>query len=257
MAIVELDGRWRETNSALRSFLGYSASELAELSFQEITFPDDLGVDLAHVQKLIQGEITSYQIEKRYIRKDGLVVWALLAASIIRDDAGKPKYFVSQVLDIEESKRTARILSEAQANDRAIFEAIGDPIFVHGFDDAGRPGNLSYVNSAACRLLGLGRDQLLQRKISHLENLPVHKSNQVCAEVLTTGSATYETELVAADSAKVPWRCMRVSPLSLEGRCAFPWRDLWCFARPSTPNSGRQKRPPNVQTKPRAIFSPR
>lgn len=204
MAIVELNGRWRESNSALRSFLGYSVSELGELSFQDVTFPEDLEADLANVQKLIEGEIPSYQIEKRYIRKDGVVVWALLAASIIRDDDGKPKYFVSQVLDIDESKRTARILSEAQANDRAIFEAIGDPIFVHEFDEYGDPGNLSYVNSAACSLLGLSRDQLMQRKISSLENLPEHRSKQISAEVLTTGSATYETELVSADAARIP-----------------------------------------------------
>ncbi len=217
MAIVELDGRWRETNSALRSFLGYSAEELGELSFQDITFPEDLDTDLAHVQKLIAGEIASYQIEKRYIRKDGVVVWALLAASIIRDDTGKSKYFVSQVLDINESKRTARILSEAQANDRAIFEAIGDPIFVHGFQEDGHPGNLSYVNSAACRLLGLSHDQLLQRNLLSLENLPAHRSNQISAEVLTTGSATYETELVAADAAKIPVE-MHASLTSLSGR---------------------------------------
>jgi len=217
MAIVELDGRWRETNSALRTFLGYSVQELEQLSFQDITFPEDLELDLEYVRKLIAGEITSYQIEKRYVRKDGVVVWALLAASIIRDDSERPKYFVSQVLDIDESKRTARILSEAQANDRAIFEAIGDPIFVHGFDDEGQPGHLSYVNSAACRLLGLSREQLLQRRISSLEDLPAHKSTQISAEVLATGSATYETQLVSADASKIPVE-MHASLTSLSGK---------------------------------------
>ncbi len=217
MAIVELDGRWRETNSALRDFLGYSAAELANLSFQELTFPDDLEVDLDHVGKLIEGRIASYQIEKRYIRKDGTVVWALLAASIIRDEAEKPRYFVSQILDIDESKRTERILSEAQANDRAIFEAIGDPIFVHGFDEAGHALNLSYVNSAACRLLGLSRDQMLERKISSLQSLPEQSSRQISADVLTRGSATYETELVSSDNARIPVE-IHASLTSLSGR---------------------------------------
>jgi len=217
MAIVELDGRWRETNSALRAFLGYSAQELEELSFQEITFPEDLELDLEYVKKLIAGEITSYQIEKRYVRKDGAVVWALLAASIIRDDAHQAKYFVSQVLDINENKRTARILTEAQANDRAIFEAIGDPIFVHGFDEDGQPGSLSYVNSAACRLLGLSREQLLERTINSLEDLPAHKSSKISEEVLSTGSATYESQLISADSSKIPVE-MHASLTALSGK---------------------------------------
>ncbi|WP_237763924.1 PAS domain S-box protein [Terrimicrobium sacchariphilum] len=217
MAIVELDGRWRETNSALRTFLGYSAQELTDLSFQDITFPEDLELDLEHVRKLIAGEITSYQMEKRYVRKDSHIVWALLNASIIRDDDRRPKYFVSQVLDIDESKRTARILSEAQANDRSIFEAIGDPIFVHGFDEDGQPGYLSYVNSAACRLLGLSRDQLLQRRISSLEDSPSYRSSQISAEVLTTGSATYETQLVSVDASKIPVE-MHASLASLSGK---------------------------------------
>lgn len=217
MAIVELNGRWRETNSALRTFLGYSARELEERSFQDVTFPEDLALDLEHVKKLISGEITSYQIEKRYIRKDGAVVWALLAASIIRDHAQQAKYFVSQVLDINENKQTARILTEAQANDRAIFEAIGDPIFVHGYGEDGQPGNLSYVNSAACRLLGLSREQLLERTINSLEDLPSHKSSQISEEVLSTGSATYESQLISADSSKIPVE-MHASLTALSGK---------------------------------------
>jgi len=105
MAIVSLDGRFTEVNQALCRILGYSRIELVELSFAAITHPDDLKADLANVDRLLGGEIHSYQMEKRYIRKDGETVWAQLTGSILRDADRKPLYFLAQVEDITERKR--------------------------------------------------------------------------------------------------------------------------------------------------------
>jgi PAS domain S-box-containing protein len=103
-AIVGLDGRWLNVNAALRRFLGYSADELNALTFQDLTDADDLDADLAQLEALLAGDIASYQMEKRYIRKDGGRVWAELTVSLVRDNDGAPLYFISHVQDIEARK---------------------------------------------------------------------------------------------------------------------------------------------------------
>ncbi|MCC6314874.1 MAG: PAS domain S-box protein, partial [Thermomicrobiales bacterium] len=85
MAVVALNGRFLRVNRALCTLTGYPEPELLDTTFQTITHPADLDVDLAHVAQLIAGETHSYQIEKRYLRKDGTAVWALLSVSAVRD----------------------------------------------------------------------------------------------------------------------------------------------------------------------------
>ena len=92
-ALVGLDGGWLNVNAALRDFLGYSAEEFATLTFQDITHADDLGADLALLEDLLGGTIPSYQMEKRYVRKDGATVWARLTVSLVRDAANEEGVF--------------------------------------------------------------------------------------------------------------------------------------------------------------------
>jgi len=104
IAMVGLDGSWLQVNESLCSFLGYSREELQSKTFQDITYPDDLSTDLDYVQRLVAGEISNYQMEKRYFHKDGSIVWALLSVSLVRASSGDPLYFVSQIQDINERK---------------------------------------------------------------------------------------------------------------------------------------------------------
>jgi PAS domain S-box-containing protein len=99
MSIVALDGRWLKVNKSLCDLVGFSEDELLGLSFQEITHPEDLEEDLGHIEQLIAGEIDAYQMEKRYIRKDGSVVPVLLSVSLVRDRDGAPARLVSQIQD--------------------------------------------------------------------------------------------------------------------------------------------------------------
>jgi diguanylate cyclase (GGDEF)-like protein/PAS domain S-box-containing protein len=105
VAIVGLDGSFLHVNQKLTEIVGYPAAELAGITFQEITHPDDLDADLAQVGSLLAGEIDSYEMEKRYFTKDGRLIWVLLAAAIVRDEDGTPRHFISQVQDISERKR--------------------------------------------------------------------------------------------------------------------------------------------------------
>jgi diguanylate cyclase (GGDEF)-like protein/PAS domain S-box-containing protein len=105
VAIVGLDGTFLHVNQKLAAILGYSAAELVDITFQEITHPDDLDADLAQVDALLAGEIHSYEMEKRYFTKQGHLIWVLLAVAIVRDEDGSPRHFISQVQDISERKR--------------------------------------------------------------------------------------------------------------------------------------------------------
>ena len=117
MALVGLDGRWMRANRSLLDLLGYGEEELASLTFQDITHPDDLDADLAYVDQLLAGEIDHYTLEKRYYTKRGHLIWILLSGSLVRDDSGDPLHFIAQVQDISERKRMEGRLRELAERD--------------------------------------------------------------------------------------------------------------------------------------------
>jgi PAS domain S-box-containing protein len=102
IALVSLEGRWLQVNPAVAHLLGYSATELYALDFQALTHPDDLERDLKEMRRTLAGEIDHYDMEKRYIRKDGCTVTALLTGRLVRDVSGEPRYFVAQLQDLSE-----------------------------------------------------------------------------------------------------------------------------------------------------------
>ena len=120
VALVDLDGRWQRVNRRLCTKLGYTEGELLSLTFQDITHPDDLDADLAYVQQLLRGEIPVYSMEKRYIRKDGTLLWILLTVALVRGEDGAPQYFISVIQDISEQKKAQGVL----ARDRAELERL-------------------------------------------------------------------------------------------------------------------------------------
>ena len=105
LALVSTEGKWLKVNPALVKLLGYTPEELLASTFQQITHKDDLELDMQHIKQLLNSEIDSYQMEKRYLQKNGNWIWALLTVSLVRDDKGKPLYFISQISDITNSKK--------------------------------------------------------------------------------------------------------------------------------------------------------
>ncbi|WP_108482033.1 PAS domain-containing sensor histidine kinase [Oceaniglobus ichthyenteri] len=111
-AVIGLDGAILQANRALCDLLGYPEEKLLCLDFQSITHPDDLQGDLNQLELLKTGEIPSYQIEKRYIRANDTIMWGLLSVGIVRDAAGNPDHFISQIVDITEQRRLNEMKSE-------------------------------------------------------------------------------------------------------------------------------------------------
>lgn len=112
MALVEPGGRWLKVNNAICQMLGYTAVELLSMDFQSITHAEDLESNLELGRQLFSGTIQTYQIEKRYLHKDGHVIWVLLNVSLVRNADGSAKYFVSQCQDITDRKEIDRIKGE-------------------------------------------------------------------------------------------------------------------------------------------------
>ncbi|MCY7366988.1 MAG: PAS domain S-box protein, partial [Chamaesiphon sp.] len=105
IAHVSLDGRWLVMNSKLCEIVGYMEAELLDLTFQNITHPEDLSINLEYAHQLIAGERQTYTMEKRYIHKLGHIVWVNLTVSIRLDPAGTPLHFISVIEAIDDRKR--------------------------------------------------------------------------------------------------------------------------------------------------------
>ena len=110
-AILDLDGKWLQVNDKLCAIVGYSEAELLRIDFQTITHPDDLSKDLALAGQVIRGEISSYSLEKRYIRKDRSTVWINLSVSRLPGETPADSFFVSVVEDISARKHAETALT--------------------------------------------------------------------------------------------------------------------------------------------------
>ena len=104
VAHVDLNGNWINVNKKCCEILGYEKDRLLTMSFQDITYEEDLELDLKLVNRLIEGKQDSYDMEKRYIRSDGSLIWANLTVSIVRTDDGVASYFISVIEDISNRK---------------------------------------------------------------------------------------------------------------------------------------------------------
>ncbi|MEO7912140.1 MAG: PAS domain S-box protein [Roseiflexaceae bacterium] len=187
MALVGLDGGWLQANRALCDFTGYTESELLATTFQAITHPDDLAIDLSNVRLLVAGEIPSYQMEKRYLHKDGATIWALLSVSLVRDALRQPRYFISQIQDITQRKQT----DAARALLAAIVDSSDDAIIGVALD-----GIVLSWNSGAKHLYGYRADQMIGQPIAILR--PPHEQEEAAQmyERLGRGESTTQIETV-------------------------------------------------------------
>lgn len=105
MAIVSPNGKWLKVNHKICEIVGYPEKELLNLTFQDITHPDDLHTDEALLNEVIEGKRSHYQMEKRYFHKQGHLVYIILVVSSVKDIEGKILYFISQIIDISKRKK--------------------------------------------------------------------------------------------------------------------------------------------------------
>src|SRR5215212_1674204 len=150
MALVHPDGSFLLGNHALCVMLGYTEDELLRTTFQDVTHPDDLEDDLAQLRRALAGDLATYSLEKRYIRRDGQTIWVRLITSLLRDEAGAARYFIAQIEDITERKTAEITLAGERDLMRTLMNHLPDAIYVK--DTASR---FLRLNPAAARTLGI------------------------------------------------------------------------------------------------------
>jgi PAS domain S-box-containing protein len=202
IAHVGKNGQWLRVNQKLCDIIGYTSEELLERSFQDITHPEDLDADIGYVRQVLASEIQTYSMEKRYIHKNGSLVWINLTVSLVRKEDGEPDYFISVIEDIRERKqaeaeirqltenlerrvsdRTTELsianeqlrgeirerqqaqeaMRESEERYRQVVECCPEPIFIH------TDGEIVLVNSAAVKLYGAtSPEKLIGRRVIDL-----------------------------------------------------------------------------------------
>ena len=156
MNLAAPDGRILAVNNALCEMLGYSEEELLATDIQSATHPEDLDRDLANLRALLAGEIHSYQLEKRYVHKQGHPIEVLLSVSLIRDSDGEPLYSVGHIQDITERRRAEEALREM----KTVLDNMPAAAFLKSLD-----GQFRLINRKYEELYGVTFDSVRGRTL--------------------------------------------------------------------------------------------
>jgi len=182
IALMDLEGGLIDTNPACHFMLGYGPDELRRLSLQAIIHADDYPRNRQLFQELVEGGRTEFQIEMRFLRKDGSPVWGRVTASLLRDDAGKPIYVIGMVEDINRQKESEDKVRAADRRYRALIDNISDVV---GLVD--REGAIVYASPSTSRVLGYSPEELLGRSPMHLvDPADVERVSQLFARLAGT-----------------------------------------------------------------------
>ncbi|GAB4375662.1 MAG: hypothetical protein Kow00121_21680 [Elainellaceae cyanobacterium] len=155
-------GKYLRVNQALCQMLGYTESELLEMSYRQITHPDDLAINLNNtMNKLIAGEVSYYHLEKRFIHKDGHPVWGLVSMSLVRNLQQQPLYFVAQVQDVTDRKRAEAALQQSEARFQKIAAASPAQIYILTCASDGSNIRFEYISSGVREIQELEPEQVL------------------------------------------------------------------------------------------------
>ncbi len=236
IAHVAPDGRWLRVNQALCRILGYPVDELLTMTFQDVTYPDDLPAELAQVERMREGKLDNYDMDKRYLRKDGAIVWGRLTRSAVRKSDKSIDYFVAVIEDISARKRAEEQvhLLMREANHR-IKNLLGLVQVIARQTAAGSPEDFvgrftERVQALAANQDLLGRDQqqgadledLIRTQLAHFADLvgsritlrgPKLRLNAAAAQAiglalheLATNAGKYGALSVGAGRTDVGWR---------------------------------------------------
>jgi two-component system sensor kinase FixL len=134
VALVDRGGHAIESNPALQRMLGYSSDELREMMFYEFTHPEDIEPDATLFRDMLAGRSERYQIEKRYFRKSGEVMWGRLSVSLLREKEDGPAFGIAILEDITESKLAEQSLRESEARFRLLADSAPVLIWMSGTD---------------------------------------------------------------------------------------------------------------------------
>ena len=157
ISLTETTGKLTTINKAFCDMLGYSFEELSTKGFAEITHPDDLDKSKECVRCLLAGEKSTYRMDKRYIKKDGSVLWVDVSTMLLRDSAGQPLHFITNVIDITDRRLFQRTLEEKEAYIKNVLDNLPVGVSVNSADPT---VSFSYVNDNFVKFYRTTRESL-------------------------------------------------------------------------------------------------
>ncbi|WP_316836335.1 PAS domain S-box protein [Pedobacter nutrimenti] len=160
MALISPEGRWKRVNSSLCDILGYCEEELQQLYIQDITHPEDLHRSSESLKELADGIRENVKMEKRYIHKDGSVIWVVIAATMLKDSLGHPLHYVSQIEDITKRKEIEGNLLLSEKKYRTIFENVQDVFY-----QADQQGRVTEISPSILQYSGYTREEIIGRPV--------------------------------------------------------------------------------------------
>ncbi|MCD1296158.1 hypothetical protein CUJ83_14235 [Methanocella sp. CWC-04] len=172
--LVDMDGSIIESNPVYQRMVGYTEDELRYKKVSEITYPGDLDTNNARHRELVEGKQDSFQIVKRYVKKDGNIVWVRLTDSLVYDIGGNPLYTIGMVEDITEHKKAEEALQESESKFRILMETVSSAVIILQ-DDL-----LKFANPAAEEVTGYRREELYSMDPeSLLKHIPLDKQKML------------------------------------------------------------------------------
>jgi PAS domain S-box-containing protein len=214
LAQVSLDGRFMRVNPRVCEILGYGEKELIGRTVKELSHPEDRDAADAQRDRVLRGEADSARLEKRYLRKDGAVVWVSLVIAVERDAAGRPLHAISVLDDITGRKRTEAALQESEALFRSTFELAASGIAHVSLD-----GRFMRVNRQLCGILRYREDELIGRsvkEVSHPEDRDVTDAQRLKVHAGERQSVRFEKRYLRKDGSTV-WVSLGVALVRGDG----------------------------------------
>ncbi len=219
LALVDLDGRFTYTNPAYATLTGYSSRELKAMKIGTLMHPEDAAVNAKFRAKMLAGKIPGYNLEKRYIRKDGSIVWVNSSISLAVDSSGKPIGIVGITEDVDERRKAEAALRESEARFRFIAESMPPKVFT-----ADLAGMLTYLSPQWNVYTGLDFKDMSISEWGQIVHPDDRVSNMKAWEqAVRTGEPFYfEHRLRRADGV-YRWHVCRASALKNEEGDVIEW----------------------------------
>ncbi len=159
ICLIGRDGKFMRVNNAFREMMGYDDDELINLTFNDITYPDDYSIGLNIFKKLLAGEIDHIRFEKRYIRKDKRVIWTHVSSSLIRDVDQNSQFIITHVIDISGRKE----IEKEMAMLACALKSVNESVSITDFNNT-----ILFVNESLLKTYGYEQDELIGKNISIL-----------------------------------------------------------------------------------------